>query len=570
MKIVCPVKQVPAPGAIEFDPETQTLKREGVPLVLSPFDVYAVRHAVELRAATGGEVVVITMGPEQSEEALRECLALGADRGILLSDRLLVGSDTIATTRALALALEKEGFDLVLCGRRSIDAETAQVPPQLAAFAKVPGLTNVVALAFTGGALHATRDADDAEEVWEVSGPAVLSVSAPPHTTAASAAGGDRIDRWTPLDLVDEVYEYDKRFGQNGSPTRVLAVRDVTPERARVAAASVEEARGTIDGLLAERAVPPPSWEKPPHAAEQPAAHYDCWTFVETRDGLPTRTSLELLARGRELSGKLGGANIALTFGEAGDLGRHGAELVIRARGTGLDAYHPELWAGALRQLLEGRRPHVLLIPASTIGHDFGARAAGELQLGMTADCVGVDIAKAGRLLQQKPAFGGNIVSVIMGATTPQVATVRARMYEPLEPRPAEAEVEVEQVELPQPTLRLLERRPHDAVGVQLDEADTVLLLGERAPELDGPVVGVTQSVVERGDAPRDRLVGLLGRRIAPRLLVAVGVPGTAEEISGIVKALVVVSIDGGEEMNQRADVVLAGDPARLVPALVG
>jgi electron transfer flavoprotein alpha subunit len=570
VKIVCPVKQVPAPGAIEFDPDTQTLKREGVPLILSPFDRYAVQHAVALRDATGGELVVISMGPPQSEAALRECLALGADRAVLLSDELLVGSDTIATTRSLALALEKEGFDLVLCGRRSIDAETAQVPPELAAFLRIPCLTNVVAVELNGEVLRATRDADDAEEVWEASGQAVISVAAPPPTTAPAAAGGDRIDKWTPLDLVDEVYEYDKRFGQNGSPTRVLAVRDVTPERARVAAASVEEARATIDRLLDERAVPPPSWEKPPHAAEQPAAHYDCWTFVETRDGVTTRTSLELLARGRELSGKLGGANVALTFGAAGDLGRHGAERIVRARGDGLDTYHPELWANALRQVLERRRPHVLLIPASTIGHDFAARAAGELQFGMTADCVGVDIAKAGRLLQQKPAFGGNIVSVIMGATTPQLATVRARMYEPLDPRSAEAAVEDELVELQQPGLRLLERRPHDAAGVQLDEADTVLLLGERSPDLDGPVVGVTQSVVERGDAPRRRLVGLLGRRVAPRLLVAVGVPGTAEEISGIVKARVVVSIAGGDEMNERADVTLEGDPARLAPALLG
>lgn len=570
MKIVCPVKQVPAPGAIEFDPDTQTLKREGVPLVLSPFDVYAVQHAVALRDATGGELVVISMGPPQSEAALRECLALGADRAILLSDKLLAGSDTIGTTRTLALALEKEGFDLVLCGRRSIDAETAQVPPELAAFLRIPCLTNVVALEQDGEVLRATRDADDAEEVWEVSGPAVVSIAAAPPTAVAAAAGGDRIDKWTPLDLVDEVYEYDKRFGQNGSPTRVLAVRDVTPERARIAAASAEEARAVIDRLLDERAVPPPSWEKPPHAAEQPAAHYDCWTFVETRDGVPTRTSLELLARGRELSGKLGGANVALTFGETGDLGRHGADRVVRARGKGLDAYHPELWADALRQVLERRRPHVLLIPASTIGHDFAARAAGELEFGMTADCVGVDIAKAGRLLQQKPAFGGNIVSVIMGATTPQLATVRARMYEPLDPRSADVAVEEEGVELPQPALRLLERRPHDAAGVQLDEADTVLLRGERSPDLDGPVVGATQDVVERGDAPRRRLVGLLGRRVAPRLLVAVGVPGTAEEISGIVKARVVVSIAGGEEMNERADVTLEGDPAQLVPTLVG
>jgi electron transfer flavoprotein alpha subunit len=569
VKIVCPVKQVPAAGAIEFDPDTQTLKREGVPLVLNPFDVFAVKHAVALREAVGGEVVAITMGPPQAEGALRECLALGADRAILLSDRVFGGADTIGTTRTLAFALEKEGFDLVLCGRKAIDAETSQVPPELAAFLGVPCLTNVVGLEAAGGVVHATRDADDAEELWEIPGPAVLSVGAAPHATT-QAAGGDRIDTWSALDLVDEVLEYDKRFGQTGSPTRVLAVRDVTPERARVTVASAAEAEAKVGELLAERAPAPAPWEKPPDAAEQPAARYDCWTFVETRDGAPTRTSLELLARGRELAGKLGGSNVALTFGDAADLGRHGAERVVRVTGAELDTYQPELWAAALREVLERRRPHVLLLPASTIGREFGARAAGELQLAMTADCVGVDIAKAGRLLQQKPAFGGNIVSVIMGATTPQLATVRARMYEPLEPREEGAVEEIEQVELAAPTLRLLERRPHDAAGAQLDEADTVLLLGERSPALDHAVVGVTQDVVERGDAPRRRQVGLLGRQVAPRLLVAVGVPGTAEEISGFVKSRVVVSIGGGDAMNERADVVLAGDPAQLVPALLG
>jgi electron transfer flavoprotein alpha subunit len=568
VKIVCLVKQVPEAGAIQFDSDTQTLRREGVPLTLNPFDAYAMRHAVALRANGGGEIVALTMGPPQAQEALRECLGLGADRAILLSDRVFGVADTLATSRTLAFALQKEGFDLVLCGRKAIDAETSQVPPEVAAFLDVPHLTNVVALERDGGTLRATREADDAEEVWEVPAPAVLGVTAPPSSQAASH-GGERIDTWTALDLVDRVYEYDKRFGQNGSPTRVLAVHDVTPERARFEASSAEQARTKIAQLLAERAPPEPSWDKPPHAAEQPAANYDCWTFVETRDRAPTRTSLELLARGRVLAGKLGGENVALTFGAGEQLGRHGAERIVRVEADGLDGYHPESWAAALRAVLQRRRPHVLLLPASAAGRDFGPRAAGALQFGMTADCVGVDIAKAGRLLQQKPAFGGNIVSIIMGSTTPQLATVRSRMYEPLDVRDEHAVEETERLELARPRMRLLERRVHDAAGAQLDEADTVLLLGEGAPDMDHAVVGVTAAVVERGDAPRRRQVGLLGRQIAPRLLVGVGVPGTAEEISGFVKARVVVSIAGGDGMNDRADVVLDGDPAQLVPALL-
>ncbi len=121
-----------------------------------------------------------------------------------------------------------------------------------------------------------------------------------------------------------------------------------------------------------------------------------------------------------------------------------------------LAEYHPELWGEALKRVLAQERPHVLLIPATGRGRDYGPRAAGELELGMTGDCVGVDIAKAGRLLQQKPAYGGYITSVILGATTPQLATIRPRMYEPVEPRDG-VDVEVRNLDvgaLPEPRVR--------------------------------------------------------------------------------------------------------------------
>ena len=143
MKIVCLLKQVPEPTAIEFDEETKTLKREGVPLILNPFDRAAVAEAVRLRDREGGEVVAMSMGPPQAEEALREAMGIGADRAILLSDRVFAVADTLGTSRTLALALRKEGFDLVLCGRKTVDSETWQVPPEVAAFLGVPHLTNV-------------------------------------------------------------------------------------------------------------------------------------------------------------------------------------------------------------------------------------------------------------------------------------------------------------------------------------------------------------------------------------------------------------------------------------------
>jgi electron transfer flavoprotein beta subunit len=100
VKIICLVKQVPRADSIEFDPETKSLRREGVPLLLNPFDAAAVAHAAELKRKHGdGEVIAMTMGPPQAAEALKECLALGADRCIHLSDRAFAVADTLGTSR---------------------------------------------------------------------------------------------------------------------------------------------------------------------------------------------------------------------------------------------------------------------------------------------------------------------------------------------------------------------------------------------------------------------------------------------------------------------------------------
>jgi electron transfer flavoprotein alpha subunit len=575
VKIVCLIKQVPRPDSIKFDTETKQLRREGVPLLLNPFDAAAVAHA----AAHDAEVIAMTMGPPQAEAALRTCLALGADRCIHLSDRVFAVADTLGTSRTLALAIQKEGdVDLVVCGRKTTDSETWQVPPETAAFLGWPHLTSVIETELDDGTLRATRETDDGYDTWELPTPAVISLA---YGRDAEGETDGRIDVWTANDLVDEVHENDKRFGQSGSPTRVLAVRDVTPERAGDRYTELQPAVERIRAFAAERGPEPTSWEKPVRLGEQPSPkQYDCWTFVETADGRATRTSLELLAKGRELSGKLGGDNVALVFGpDAPDeLAGYGADRVVHAE---LDDYDPEVWTAALRQVLEQRRPHVLLIPATANGRDLGPRVAGELELGMTGDCVGLGIDRAGRLIQTKPAYGGNIVSVIMGATTPQLATVRPRMFAPLEPRDIEAQVErFDLRDLPKPPARVVERKA--APARDLDEADVVVCLGSELPPEDiprarelaesaGAAVGGTRTVCERGDLPRNRAIGLFGRAIAPRLLVAVGVPGDAEELTGFVKANVIAAVNHGEApMLSAADVSAIIHWESAIPAFAG
>ena len=576
MKIVCLVKQIPHPASIEFDQETKALKREGVPLVLNEFDRRAVIEAVRLREAAGGEVVVMTMGPPQAEEALRQCVALGADRCIHLSDRVFALADTIGTSRTLALALRKEGADLVLCGRKTLDSETWQVPPEVGAFLGWPVLTSVVELSLENGAVQARRETDEGDEIYEVPLPAVLSV-ARTGAEPGQGSGDGPIQVWTANDLVQDVRPNDKRFGQTGSPTRVLAVRDVTPERAGAEAASPAEAAEAILNRLAQTEPEPSAWAKPDRLGERPGRSYDCWTAVELVAGRPTRLSLELLAKGRELAGKLGGKNAALILGHdlagaAREVGRYGAESVYLVDDATLAGYHPELWSGVLAEVLRRYRPHVLAIPASSRGREYGPLTAGQLELGMTGDCVNLGIDRAGRLIQTKPAYGGNIVSIIMGATTPQLATVRPRMFEPLEPR-EDVEIEQHRVRLdtvPTARLRAVETL-RNVPAYELDEADVVIGVGAGiepgevepiAARLDAAVGGTEES-----NLPESRKIGLLGRPIAPKLYLAVGAEGGFEHSTGTVKARVVAALDSASDLP--ADVRLAGSWPETLPALV-
>jgi len=188
----------------------------------------------------------------------------------------------------------------------------------------------------------------------------------------------------------------------------------------------------------------------------------------------------------------------------------------------------------------------------------------------MTGDCVGVDIVKAGRLLQTKPAYGGNIVSLIMGATTPQLATVRARMYEPLEPRDdAQAEIRTVSLDgLPEPRVRLLAERHEAPTGLDLDAAEVVVFAGLQAnlSEIEGqegvPVGG------SHPDLPAQREIGLYGRPVAPRLLIAIGLDGAPEDLAGFVKAAVVVAV--APQPAEWADVTVAGHARELLPQLLG
>ena len=132
MNIVVCIKQVPDTTEVKLDPKTGTLIREGIPSIINPDDRAGLEEALKIKDATGAKVTALSMGPPQAAEALREAYAMGADEVILLTDRAFAGSDTWATSSALAGALQGIPYDLIIAGRQAIDGDTAQVGPQVA------------------------------------------------------------------------------------------------------------------------------------------------------------------------------------------------------------------------------------------------------------------------------------------------------------------------------------------------------------------------------------------------------------------------------------------------------
>ena len=144
MNIIVCIKQVPDTTNVRIDPETNTRVRSGVQSIVNPFDMYAIEEGVRLKEKFGGLVTILTMGPPQAEEALREAISLGADEAVLVSDRAFAGSDTWATSYTLSRTIQKIGkFDIIICGKQAIDGDTAQVGPGIAAFLDIPQITFV-------------------------------------------------------------------------------------------------------------------------------------------------------------------------------------------------------------------------------------------------------------------------------------------------------------------------------------------------------------------------------------------------------------------------------------------
>lgn len=586
MKIAVCVKYIPVVAQIGFDAATKTIIREGVASEINPFDRLGVVCAVTLKAAPADQVLAISMGPPQAQEGLLHCLALGADRAILLTDRALAGSDTLATARALALLLDKERPDVIICGRNSTDAETGQVGPEIAELLGLPHLSQVRKLDYQAAThrLMAERVTDEGYQIVTCPLPALVCVTegvareryALPQEIAAA--------QHKPLETVGcaSLSADSTLFGLAGSPTWVDAIRVVTPTRLGVvitepdATIAARRVAALVQEQLAARAMTGEGSTQEGARRYPGQRQQSIWVVAELARGGLRQVTREMLGKARALTATTRSEVVAVLPAPAPDrlvqeLATYGADraLVLSNPGSG------PLWgrtvSHALADVIHVAQPYAVLFAATADGRDLAARIAARLRLGLTGDAIDLEINQQGQLIQLKPALGGNVLAPICSKTLPNLVTLRPGMLTPITPD-ASAHAVIENLTIPTVAAAevtvLSTHYEGEGDAIALTQAQVVLGVGmglggpEHLPAIQamaqalGAALATTRNVVHAGWLPHHIQVGISGRAIAPRVYLAVGIRGAFNHLVGLQKAGVIIALN----QNPRAAIFKAAD----------
>ena len=601
MKIVVCVKYVPVVARIQFDYENKTIIREGVPSEVNPFDMLGLVRAVELKSAPDDQVVALCMGPPQARDGLLECLALGADRAILLTDRALAGSDTLATARALSLALKKEAPDLIICGRNSADSETGQVGPETAELMDIPhvGQVSKLDLNADSNTIVTERLTDEGYQVIECPLPALVCVTEGvaeetfPNREQLAEAETKPLQEVTCAQLSPD----SSQFGAEGYPTWVEEIRLVEPNRSGVI---IEEedpqvAAEQAASLLKERLAELDSADNGSQTA-QPTERFpnsrdkSIWVIAESWPADLAHVTLELLGKARELTSFTRSEVAAVLIGPAqpdlnGQLAAYGADRVLVLDNTGKGPVWGRQVVQSLAAAVHQAQPYAVLFASTPDGRDLASRVAARLALGLTGDAIDLEIDEEGRLVQLKPALGGNVVAPILSKTLPNMVTLRPGLLTPVAPvvssqAPVEA---IAAASFDGPDVTVLEEHVQEDIGaLELTQAQVVLGVGmgiggpENLPQIQklahsiNASLATTRNVTHEGWLPVQIQVGISGRSITPKVYLAVGIRGAFNHTVGIQKAGVILALNQNRRhaIFNSAEFGIVGDWNEFVPPL--
>jgi len=612
------IKHVPDAADIRFDPITLNLIREGVPAIVNPFCLNALEEGIQLKEKIGARITAVSMGPLQAQDGLREALALGADRAIMVSDRDMAGADTLATSytlwRTIVKLAETDPFDLILAGKVAIDGETGQVPPGLAVRFNIPIISNVTKIEnvdLESRTIVAKHRFDDGIETVKAKLPAVLTITEEANKPRKFTLDGMLKAKKTRIELWDKnaIDADPDLLGLKGSPT---IVKKVFPPPGRKQGETFDgtqdpkvAAKWLIHKLTAVNALGAPQ-PKPIEPAANSADHAasnvaggnsgkfgEVWVWVEHFHGAPARVSWELLGEGKRLAKIYGNELAAVVVGNnvshlAKEAFAFGADKAYVLENEALEDYRTQPYAVAMAQAVRKHKPEALLIGATIRGRDLAGSAATFLETGLIADCTALDVEiETGTFMGTRPDYGGNLMStIICPKQRPTMASVRPRVMKSLPPSYGR-EGETIRVDLNLKSgdvnTEVLDFVPIEKVGIRLEDAQVIVsggrglgsaknfyLIEELASVLHAQL-GASRAAVRAGWIGSEHQVGQTGFTVRPRLYVAVGISGAIQHIVGIMNVDYIVAINSDPEapIFKMADFGIVGDLFKVVPALI-
>jgi len=295
--------------------------------------------------------------------------------------------------------------------------------------------------------------------------------------------------------------------------------------------------------------------------------YQNIWVYAETADNGPAPVVYELLAKGRELADKTGEKLAAVLLGHktgdsAQELLAYGADQVIRLESENLADYKPVPYAAAMKELVDKHKPSMLLFGATAEGRDLAPRLQAKLLTGLTADCLDLSVDEAGLLVQIKPSYGDNIMCTITcPSARPQMATVRPKVFSPLEKAEAKGEVIDEKIEVKaDERYEVLGRQPLPSAGPDIGAADILVALGRGAAgegavkaaqelaELLRGAVAVTRPLTDDGQFSHDLLIGQSGLTVKPKCILNFGISGAIQYVVGMQNSGLIISVNKMED----------------------
>ena len=597
LRVLALAKQIPVFENMKLGRDNR-LVRDGLDLHMNDYCRRGVAQGLQVARASGGTLSVLILGPPSADTVCREAIAFGADAGFHVTDPAFAGSDTLATARALAAAVEHLGpFDLILAGRNSVDAETGQVPPQLAELLGLPFACGVRRLRLAGERLSLLLEHNDEWLDAELELPALLSCAErlidpckikDPVVWAGVDAGRIRAIG------ADELGP--GPWGAAASPTSVGPIWTLKIDRrGEMLAGTLAKQTDRAIAVLNERgalsaAGAPDVARGSGLAVDLPAGGSGGPAVGVLIEPARDRHTRELLGAAARLAAAIGGHVVALGPAAGAELGSFGADAVrrITAAGPGAGAtpgdghggLTEEDIAAAVGDWADGVPPWAILAPSTAWGREVASRMAARLGAGLTGDAVGLSC-EAGRLIADKPAFGGYVVAAIKCSSAVQMATVRAGVLGLPEPRRA-PEVPVTEITVtPRGRLRVLRRRRDDD-GDQLAHAEVVIGVGVGVDVADyerlradarkiGAELCATRKVTDVAAMPRARQVGITGHTISPRLYIAIGLSGKFNHTVGVRSSgsIVAINPDPGAPIFDWCDVGFTADWREVFDELI-